>query len=88
MAIRRGERKPRRKLGYKLEVDGSLIPNSQKVSPSPQEIRDRCLAIQATWDEITEQRRRLNVDEWTLPVLHVPYSLAILLDSLNDQEDF
>jgi hypothetical protein len=38
-----------------------LIPNSQKISPSEDEIRMECLRFQRGWDEETEERRRVGV---------------------------
>jgi len=50
--------KPKRRPCLKLEVDGSRIPNSQKRSPSLEDIKRLCSAIQDTWDEDTENSRR------------------------------
>lgn len=58
----------------KKEVDGSLIPNSQKLSPTMEQIRERCDAIQDTWDRKTERRRRAYSRTWEVPTLHAPLS--------------
>ncbi len=36
--------------------------------PTPEQIRERCLAIQAGWDEATEERRKVVKDSsWQVP---------------------
>jgi hypothetical protein len=54
----RRKHKINRRPSLKREVDGSLIPNSQKVSPSLDEIARLCDEFQRNWDEETEMRRR------------------------------
>jgi hypothetical protein len=55
--------KIRRDLGLnRAEISKSPAPNC----PTPEQIRQRCAAIQATWSEYEEQRHRtIHATDWT-----------------------
>lgn len=43
--------------------------NQRRPDPTPEEIRRRCLEVQATWSPSQRQRRRVDYDRlpWTVP---------------------
>lgn len=66
---------------------GEIMP---EYSPTPDEIEERCLEVQSTWDEATRESRKTGLPQkdrskgWTPPVIDGSYLKCIIKEHIQE----